>query len=287
MLPHYGQCDAPRPCCHASYCRQTINCNRANGGVTVVSWKRTCVSTSFLLLVISVVPLNTNAFPILRLQMPRQFYTLGLIALLSVCLSDWKTDWKQRHRHLLRMTSHRQHVALRDSGCCWRDKEASSTCSTASRQLKSALIPILEEEVHVSDLRAPLPVIGRPRWRQILLYAFQMVETDDGAGEAPLIYRRPRCGYGSSWRRNSPFFLFSSSSSLSSSWHRCFLPLILPLDAAQQPPSISHRPTYWSILSIFFYFLSGYNLMRFSSSSCFDTGAALAPNFVMQIRLGS
>lgn len=53
---------------------------------------------------------------------------------------------------------------------------------------RATLILILEEEVHVSDLRAPLPVIGQPCCRQILLYVFQMVETDDEAGEAALIW---------------------------------------------------------------------------------------------------
>lgn len=69
---------------------------------------------------------------------------------------------------------------------------------------RATFILILEEEVPVSDLRAPLPVIGRPCCRQILLHVFQMVETDDEAGEAPLIYRGPRCGYGS-YRRKKYF----------------------------------------------------------------------------------
>lgn len=65
-------------------------------------------------------------------------------------------------------------------------------------RVSATLILILEEEVHVTDLRpTPPPVIGRPCWRQILLYVFQMVEADDEADEARLIYRRPRFGYGS------------------------------------------------------------------------------------------
>lgn len=91
---------------------------------------------------------------------------------------------------------------------------------------RATLILILEEEVPVSDLRAPLPVIGRPCCRQILLYVFQMVETDDEAGEAPLIYRRPRCGYGSYRRKkyfNKMLPVFNYKSTIFSLWHSCFV----------------------------------------------------------------
>lgn len=185
------------------------------------------------------------------------------------------------------MTSQRQHVALRDSRCCWRDKEASSRCWTASWQLGRLWFSSWRRKF--SDLRAPLPVIGRPCCRQILLYVFQMVETDDEAGEAPLIEGQDvdmdPLEEKNTLIKCSQFLTTKVQYSPCSIVVLCPQPFILLLAAAQLPPSISHRPTCWNILCIFPSYLNKI-LVRFSSISCSDIGAALAPNFVMQIRLG-
>lgn len=113
---------------------------------------------------------------------PRDCYTLSLCAHLS--------DWKKGKIAPPWSSPQRRHVALGDCRCCWRDKEASSLSHFDSH-------PGGGSSCHWFKAHPPSPVIGRPCWRQILLYVFQMVEADDEADEARLIYRRPRFGYGS------------------------------------------------------------------------------------------
>lgn len=121
---------------------------------------------------------------------------------------------------------------------------------------RATLILILDEEFHVSDLRAPMPVIGQPCWFQIHLNMFQMVETDDRDNEAPLIYRRPSCG--SSWRKKKCFFLlfyslpvFRYTSVIFSKQHSCFMSTTFHFAVSCFSTAAIRQPTSQNILCIF------------------------------------